>query len=310
MHLHELPDQLATLRTLNKWSDRIDSPAEAPGRVNEAFRRMLSGRQGPATLEMCWDAMAAAGPVGFVGPAVPDPLPPVDGDAVKAAAKVLAGAKRPMIMVGGGAQHAAAEVRALAEALGAPVTAFRSGRGIVSEDHPLGLSCAAAWRLWRETDVIVGIANDHVLNMPLHDLHDFCVGTAAAWQGPAEWFRDWVNVAPYEVAGDTGVAAALFDGLTARGFDATRKTDLLSDDNWSVPLKYLTPDYDIPLVPIHMNCVVPPVPSPRQCYNFCRAVKESVELDVVGPGLQPQEWSGKSTCSSPALNRRRSSSTT
>ena len=158
-HLHELPDQLATLRTLNKWSDRIDSPAEAPGRVNEAFRRMLSGRQGPATLEMCWDAMAAAGPVGFVGPAVPDPLPPVDGDAVKAAAKVLAGAKRPMIMVGGGAQHAAAEVRALAEALGAPVTAFRSGRGIVSEDHPLGLSCAAAWRLWRETDVIVGIGS-------------------------------------------------------------------------------------------------------------------------------------------------------
>ena len=49
-------------------------------------------------------------------------------------------AKRPMIMCGAGAQHAAEEVRALAELLGAPVTAFRSGRGVVPEDHPLGVA--------------------------------------------------------------------------------------------------------------------------------------------------------------------------
>tara|TARA_R110000787_G_scaffold110013_1_gene218641 strand:- start:297 stop:1169 length:873 start_codon:yes stop_codon:yes gene_type:complete len=131
-------------------------------------------------------------------------------------------------------------------------------------------------------DVIIGFANDHVLNMPLHELHDFCIGTADKWAGPADWFRDWVNVAPYEVAGDAKVATALFEGLRARGFDATRKSELLFDDNWSVPLKYLTPGYDIPLVPIHMNCVVPPVPSPQVCYDFGRAVKEIVETDLPG----------------------------
>ncbi len=40
-----------------------------------------------------------------------------------------------MIMVGGGAQHASEAVLALAEELGAPVAAFRGGRGIVAEDH-------------------------------------------------------------------------------------------------------------------------------------------------------------------------------
>ena len=43
-HLHELPDQLATMRTLTKWAARIESPAATPAVINEAFRQMLSGR--------------------------------------------------------------------------------------------------------------------------------------------------------------------------------------------------------------------------------------------------------------------------
>ena len=62
-----------------------------------------------------------------------------------------------MIMVGSGAQHAAKEVRALAEALDAPVSAMRGGRGIVSEAEPLGVSAYAARLLWEETDALVAI---------------------------------------------------------------------------------------------------------------------------------------------------------
>jgi len=43
-----------------------------------------------------------------------------------------------------------------------------------------------------------------------------------------------------------------------------------------VPLLYLTPDYDIPLVPIHMNCIVPPVPTPERCYEVGQTVAEIV----------------------------------
>jgi acetolactate synthase-1/2/3 large subunit len=156
-HLHELPDQLATLRTLVKWAERIDAPGDAPGLVNEAFRRMLSGRPGPASLEMGWDTMASKADVEFSDPVPPDPPPSLDPDAIDKAAELLANAKRPMIMVGGGAQHASAEVLALAELLDAPVSACRSGRGVVSERHELGLSSLGALELWPETDVVVGI---------------------------------------------------------------------------------------------------------------------------------------------------------
>jgi aromatic ring-opening dioxygenase catalytic subunit (LigB family) len=129
-------------------------------------------------------------------------------------------------------------------------------------------------------DLIIGLANDHLLNMPLHDLHDFCIGTAGAWKGPAEWFRDWVNVPYYEVGGNAAASKAIHKGLTARGFDMVAKEDLLFDDNWSVPLFYLTPDYDVPLVPIHMNCIVPPVPDPKKCYAMGAAIAEIVRNDL------------------------------
>src|SRR6201995_4594942 len=50
--LHELPDQLATLRTLVKWAERIDHPAQGSYLVARAFQEMLSGRRGPVALEM------------------------------------------------------------------------------------------------------------------------------------------------------------------------------------------------------------------------------------------------------------------
>ena len=156
-HLHELPDQLATIRSLVKWAARIERPADAPRIVNEAFRQMLSGRPGVVCIEMAWDLMASAEPVTLLPPAVIDVPHTPAATAIDAAAAILARAQHPMIFTGSGAQHASAEITALAEALGAPVTGFRGGRGVVPNDHPLGMTLAAAAQLWPECDAVVGI---------------------------------------------------------------------------------------------------------------------------------------------------------
>lgn len=156
-HLHEMPDQLGTLRQFTKWAARIEHPALAPVRVAEAFRAMLSGRRGPAALEMPWDHFTMRGPVPRVPPRSADPSPPYDADAVEGIAEALASAHAPMIMVGGGAVGAAPDVTALAEALGAPVVAFRSGLGVVDASHDLSLTIASGRHLWDETDLLLGI---------------------------------------------------------------------------------------------------------------------------------------------------------
>jgi acetolactate synthase-1/2/3 large subunit len=158
-HLHEMPDQLATIRSVVKWAERIERPADAPAVINEAFRQMLSGRRGPVAVEMAWDVLAASEPVPEAQAAAMDPPPTPDPSAIREAAKLLVSAKRPLIMVGGGAQHASVEVRALAEEINVPVTSFRGGRGIMPEDHELGLSSYAASRIFPEVDVLLGIGS-------------------------------------------------------------------------------------------------------------------------------------------------------
>jgi acetolactate synthase-1/2/3 large subunit len=156
-HLHEMPDQLATLRTFLKWAERIEYPDAAPAMVSRAFQEMLSGRRGPVSLEMPWDVFTQRADVAPSKPFDLFPAPRPDTERVKAAAALIADSKTPMIFVGSGAIHARDEILELAELIDAPVVAFRSGRGIVSNAHELGLTMAAAYKLWPKTDLMIGI---------------------------------------------------------------------------------------------------------------------------------------------------------
>jgi acetolactate synthase-1/2/3 large subunit len=159
-HLHEMPDQAGTLRTFLKDARRIDRVAEAPAAVENALREALSGRQGVVVLALPWDVMSQDGEISLPPPRSQEELVqarPPDADATEAAAGLVADARAPMIMVGGGALHASAEILALAELLDAPVASHRGGRGIVSEAHDLGMPGYPASKLWPETDVLIGI---------------------------------------------------------------------------------------------------------------------------------------------------------
>jgi len=156
-HLHEMPDQLATLKTFVKWADRVEYPAGAPTAVSRAFQEMLSGRRGPAALEMPWDVFTQRAETGAAKMFDPFPAPEPDADLIKNAAELVAASKTPMIFVGSGAIGAREEILELAETIDAPVVAFRSGRGIVSNAHELGLTMASAYKLWPQTDLMIGI---------------------------------------------------------------------------------------------------------------------------------------------------------
>jgi acetolactate synthase-1/2/3 large subunit len=156
-HLHEMPDQLASLRTFVKWAERIEYPDVAPTMVARAFQEMLSGRRGPVALEMPWDVFTQRAVTGAAQVFDPFPAPLPDADRIKNAAALIAGSKRPLIFVGSGAIDAREEILELAESIDAPVVAFRSGRGIVSNAHELGVTMAAAYKLWPQTDLMLGI---------------------------------------------------------------------------------------------------------------------------------------------------------
>src|SRR6202043_2725626 len=107
--------------------------------------------------EMLWDVFTQRADTGPAKPFEPFPAPQPDTERIQAAASLVAGSKTPMIFVGSGAIHARDEILELAGLIDAPVVAFRSGRGIVSNACELGLTMAAAYKLWPQTDLMIGI---------------------------------------------------------------------------------------------------------------------------------------------------------
>ncbi len=156
-YLHELPGQLEMIGHITKQAERIDRPQDAPAAINRAFTALTSGRPRPVEVEMCMDVMEQTADVSLLPAATSDAPPALDEDAIDAAARLLGNAKKPLIIVGGGARHAGDALLALADMLQAPVGAFRQGRGIVSDRHYLSHTYPAANRLWADADAVLAV---------------------------------------------------------------------------------------------------------------------------------------------------------
>jgi acetolactate synthase-1/2/3 large subunit len=155
--LHEIPDQLGMLRTLTKWAERIEKPQDASGKVRNAFRELRKGRSRPVGLEIAPDILLARAEIDIAPPGLPENTENLDEDAIERAANLLQKAENPLIFVGGGAQDASAEVRALAARLGAPVATYRRGKGVMDDRDPLAHSINGGHALWAAADVVLAI---------------------------------------------------------------------------------------------------------------------------------------------------------
>lgn len=136
--LHEIKDQGAALAAVVAYSHRVTSVEEIPLAVAQAFAAMATGRPRPVHLEIPLDLLEASAEVVIVPPVAVGVLSAPGPVAAQAAAAISA-ATRPLLIVGGGASGAKAQVARLAETIGAMVLATTNGKGIVAEDHPLSL---------------------------------------------------------------------------------------------------------------------------------------------------------------------------
>lgn len=170
--LHEIPDQLGILRTLTKSAERVASPADAPGLVAQTLQKLQSGRPRPVALELPPDMLAAKAEVDLTAPLQPEPAQKLDEDAIAKAAAALDKAEYPVIFVGGGALDAAAELRALAERLAAPVVGFRRGKGVLDNRHVLSLPLPGGHAMWAKADVVLAVGTRMFLPLSAWGIDD------------------------------------------------------------------------------------------------------------------------------------------
>jgi acetolactate synthase-1/2/3 large subunit len=155
-HLHEIRDQTGIIERLVDHVTRISKPRDASRATAHALRAMQISRPGPAALECAMDVWSRSAPVTVQEP-LPIRPPKIDAAAIRRAAKRLGTAKRVLIVCGGGAQGAAAEVTALSGMLQAPVLGFRRGRGVLDSRDPLSVTLPLGRELWGEADVVLAV---------------------------------------------------------------------------------------------------------------------------------------------------------
>jgi acetolactate synthase-1/2/3 large subunit len=162
--LHDV-DQQALMRPLTKAVYRIESYDEVVPTVYRAYLKAIEGEPGPVYIELPANLQLLTGEVAEV----PDfnfqcPRPPVDPDAIAAAAELLSGAEKPGIFVGWGARFVSGDIRRIAEHLGAPVATTLQGLEAFPADHPLHTamgfgpaSVPAAQNAFRDCDAMLAV---------------------------------------------------------------------------------------------------------------------------------------------------------
>jgi acetolactate synthase-1/2/3 large subunit len=137
--LHELPSQRGLMEGLTAFSHTLLWPDELPHVLARAFAVFDSGRPRPVHIELPLDVITAEADHvrRAVVPTSSRPAP--DPAKIVEAAQLLRQAKRPLVVLGGGAQHAGASARAVIEKIGALAATTINGKGILPPDHPLSL---------------------------------------------------------------------------------------------------------------------------------------------------------------------------
>jgi len=135
-------DQMALMRPITKWSVQVPHISRLADLLGLAIRKARAGRPGPVYVEIpidvAFDEIDDTVVRQLAGEREPTRAAPSRA-AVARALELLAQARRPAILAGGGVLYAgcAAELRALAEAGGMPVMTNAKSRGVLPTDHPL-----------------------------------------------------------------------------------------------------------------------------------------------------------------------------
>lgn len=135
--LHELPSQRDLTAGLSVFSHSLLGPDELPNVLARAFAVFNSARPGPVHIELPLDVITASADHMHCRAVTCWSKPAPDPTVVAHAAALLRNARRPLVVLGGGAQDASTEAQAFVERLGALTVTTINGKGILPPDHPL-----------------------------------------------------------------------------------------------------------------------------------------------------------------------------
>lgn len=136
-------------------------------------------------------------------------------------------------------------------------------------------------------DALVVIAAEHFANFFMNNMPAYCMGMADEYAGPIE-DPQWLGIERTTVPGNADLSRRLIEA-TLQETDVAYAEEWKFDHGIMVPLHFLTPRYDLPVIPVNINCQGPPITPLHRAWAFGRALRKACDavperIAVVGTG--------------------------
>ncbi|MDP3243105.1 MAG: hypothetical protein Q8M69_21985 [Reyranella sp.] len=136
-------------------------------------------------------------------------------------------------------------------------------------------------------DALVVIAAEHFANFFMNNMPAFAIGMADSYEGPIE-DEAFLRIRRTTVPGNKALSRRLIENVM-QTVDVAYAEEWKFDHGISVPLHFLTPDYDLPIVPANINCQGPPLAPLARAWAFGEALRRAVDavperIALIGTG--------------------------
>jgi protocatechuate 4,5-dioxygenase beta chain len=163
-----------------------------------------------------------------------------------------------------------------------------------------GYPRAREWLTAVNPHLAIVVYNDHGLNFFLDKMPAFAVGAAREYRNADEGWG-LPTTAPYR--GDPELSWHIIESLMGQDFDVTSCQEMLVDHGFTVPLALLWPrgvPPGLPVVPVCLNTIQHPLPSPMRCFKLGRAIGRAIasypqdlRVVVIGTGGMSHQLDGE-----------------
>ncbi len=136
-------------------------------------------------------------------------------------------------------------------------------------------------------DAIVIVAAEHFANFFMNNMPSFAIGMADAYTGPIE-DPGWLGIEKVRVPGNRELSQRFIEQVM-NGTDVSYAEEWKFDHGIMVPLHFLTPDYDVAIIPANINCQGPPLTPLHRAWAFGESIRAAADalperIALVGTG--------------------------
>jgi aromatic ring-opening dioxygenase catalytic subunit (LigB family) len=136
-------------------------------------------------------------------------------------------------------------------------------------------------------DALIVVAAEHFANFFMNNMPAYCIGMGESYSGPIE-DEAWLAIRSTTVPGNADLSRRLIQAILP-AIDVAYAEEWKFDHGIMVPLHFLTPRYDLPVIPVNINCQGPPLTPLARAYEFGRALRLACDaaperIALVGTG--------------------------